>query len=178
MKYTFFLASLVLSQLCFGQKVELSSTLAPEDLGAHKWIFSGTAQENQVVIFRVTTIREWPDGKVTTDIYDDVNYAPGEKQTGSAFFINPDYFKPTDEDPKWHWRALGGTGWIEGKYNGHTYGDQKGEINFKSERWGKTKKIFETFIKSYKEAALLYEGLPAIPDNGGWGWAGSPKDNS
>jgi hypothetical protein len=170
---------LLLSPVCFAQQVEIATTISPEDLGAYKWIFSGTAPENSVVIFRVTTIREWPDGKIiSTDIYDSVHYDPGKKQIGTAFFIDPHRFDPKGEEPKWYFHALGGTGWIEGQYAGHTYGNTKNEINFKSEKFGNTKKVFETFIKSYDEAALLYDGFPTISKGSGWGWAGSPKKQS
>ena len=179
MKNLTIIGFLLLSPVCFAQQVEIATTISPEDLGAFKWIFSGTAQENSVVIFRVTTIREWPNGKViSTDIYDSVHYDPGKKQIGTAFFIDPNRFEPKGEEPKWCWNALGGTGWIEGKYAGHSYGNNKGEIKFKSEKFGNTKKVFETFIKSYDEAARLYDGFPAITKGGGWGWAGSPKTQS
>lgn len=179
MKHLPIVAFLLLCQVCFGQQVEIATSIAPEDLGAYKWILSGTAEENNVVIFRVTTVRDWPDGKVTTEHYDTVRYSPGNKQTGSAFFIDPLYFDSTrSTEPKWHFRALGSTGWIEGEYAGHSYNGDKAEINFKSEKWGKTKKIFETYIKSYDEASLLYGDLPPISPNSGWEWAGSPKKQS
>ena len=171
-------AFLLLSPVCFAQQVEIATSISPEDIGAYKWILSGTAQENSVVVFRITTVREWPDGKVTTEIYDSVHYSPGKKQTASAFFIDPNYFDNKGEEPTWHLRALGGTGSLTGKYAGHSYGDNKGEINFESEKWGKTKKVFETFIKSYDDAVSLYDGLPPMSTDGGWAWAGSPKTQS
>ena len=178
MNYLLISACLLLSPICLAQQVEMATAISPEDLGAYKWNFSGTANEKSVVIFRVTTVREWPNGKVTTQIHDLVHYSPGKKQTASAFFIDPHYFEPKEKEPKWRFSVLGGSGWIEGRYAGHSYGNNKGEINFKSEKWGKTKKVFETFIKSYDNAALLYNDLPPIPPNGGWSWAGSPKEQS
>jgi hypothetical protein len=170
---------LLLSPVCFAQQVEIATTISPEDLGAYKWIFSGTAPENSVVIFRVTTIREWPDGKViSTDIYDSVYYDPGKKQIGTAFFIDPHRFDPKGDEPKWYFHAVRGTGWIEGQYAGHSYGNNKGEINFKSGKFGNTKMVLETFIKSYDEAKLMYNGFPTISKGSGWGWAGSPKKQS
>jgi hypothetical protein len=164
------------AKLCFAQKVEVAQSLSPEDLGAYKWILSGTAQESEVVVFRVTTIRTWPNGKITTQIYDTVCYSPGKQKTGTAFFIDPKYFNTSaNEEPTWFFRALGGTGWITGEYAGSRYSDDKAEIAFESEKWGRTQKIFETFIKSYADAILLYEDLPSISPNSGWTWSGSPK---
>jgi hypothetical protein len=59
MKYKHIVAFILLCQTCFGQRVEKANSIAPEDLGAYKWLLSATAQENQVVIFRVTTVRDW-----------------------------------------------------------------------------------------------------------------------
>lgn len=178
MKYTRTVAFLLLCQICFGQQVEKASSVAPEDLGAYKWILSGTAQEKQVVIFRVTTVRDW-NNKETTEVYDDVRYSPGKKETGSAFFIDPGYFDSTKiEEPKWNFRAFGSSGWIDGKFAGCSSSDEKAEINFESKKWGKTKKIFEVFIKTYEEASMLYDNLPKISPNIGWQWAGSPKTQS
>ena len=81
-----------------------------------------------------------------------------------------------DRGPKWFWNALGGTGSIEGKFVRQKTSTRKiAEIEFQSEQWGKTVKTFETFIKPYEEAMLLYSSLPEIPTNGGWKWYGSPK---
>jgi len=177
MKRYLIITFLTFCHACFGQKVEVATSIAPEDLGAYKWILSGSARVDEVVIFRVTRIRGWPNGKVTKDIYDTVCYSPGEKETGTAFFFDPEYFNTSrNEEPKWHWKALGGTGWIEGKYAGHSSsGGDKAEINFESKSWGKTKIVFETLIKPYDEASRLYEELPQISPDGGWRWAGSPK---
>ncbi|MGJ8649913.1 MAG: hypothetical protein ACSHX4_06110 [Opitutaceae bacterium] len=178
MKHLPLIACLLLAPVCFGQKVELATSIAPEDLGAYKWTLSGTAEENNVVIFRLTTIREWPNGKVTTNIHDTVEYTPGKKQTVTAFFYDPHYFENRDKEPTWHFRAIGETGSIEGKYAGHSYGDGKNEIHFNSVRWGKTTKAFETFIMSHEAATLLHPDLPPIPENGGWAWAGDLKEQS
>ncbi len=178
MKKILICSFLLISPVCFAQEVEIATTLSPEDIGAYKWIFSGTAPENSVVIFRVTTVRERPDGTViSTDIYDTVRYEPGKKQIGQAFFFNPHNFEQTEEEPKWYWRTMGGTGWIEGRYAGHSHGG-KNEISFQSEKFGKTKKVFETFIKPYDEAVLLYDGFPTISAGISWGWAGFPKKQS
>jgi hypothetical protein len=177
MKYKHIVAFILLCQTCFGQRVEKASSIAPEDLGAYKWLLSATAQENQVVIFRVTTVRDW-NNEVTTEIHDDVSYSPGKKKTGSAFFINPRYFDTSVDEPKWNFQTLGGSGWIEGKFAECSSSDDKAEITFESKQWGKTKKIFQVFIKSYDEASKLYDGLPKISPNVGWGWSGSPKTQS
>jgi hypothetical protein len=177
---TTIIAFLLLSPICFSQQVEIATTLSPEDLGAYKWILSGTAPENSVVIFRETTIREWPDGEViSTNIIDSVYYDPGKKRIGTAFFIDPHRFEPKGEEPKWYFQSLGGSGWIEGQYAGHSHGGRN-EISFQSEKLGKvkTKMVFETFIKPYDEAALLYDGFPTISAGISWGWRGFPKKQS
>jgi len=178
MKYNHIIASILLCQISFGQQVEQASSIAPEDLGAYKWILSGTAQENHVVIFRVTTKRDW-NNKFTTEIADTVCYSPGKKETRTAFFIDPAYFSSTGiEEPMWNFRALGSTGTIEGKFTGCSSSQDKAEINFESVKRGKTKKIFEVFIKTYEEASILYAGLPQISPSAGWHWGGSPKKQS
>lgn len=178
MKYLLIITLLISGNVCFGQQVELATSIAPEDLGAYKWRLSGTAQENEVVIFRVTTVRDW-NGKVTTEINDTVCYAPGKKETGTAFFIDPDYFNTTRlGEPKWVWSVFGGSGWIEGKYAGHSYSEKKATISFKSKKWGKTQKILEVFVKPYEDAKLLYVKLPPISLSRSWSWAGSPKKQS
>ena len=174
MKITHVVAFILLGQPCSGQKVEKAGSVAPEDLGAYKWILSGTAQEDKVVIFRVSTMKDWND-KVITDIRDSVNYAPGKKQTGSAFFIDPKYFEPKVDEPQWYYQALGSSGWIEGNFEECSFNDDRAEISFKSRKRGKTTKIFEVFIKSYEEASLIYEGLPKMTPGVGWSWSGSPK---
>jgi len=171
-------ACLLHAPVCFAQQVEIAASLSPEDLGAYKWVFTGTAPKDSVIVFRVTTVREWSGGKVETRIYDTVHYSPGKEQSASVFFIDPHYFDRNDEEPVWHFRALGGTGSIPGRYVSSSYGGNKGEINFVSEKWGKTKKIFEAFVKSYDDAVLLYGDLPSIVPNIGWSWAGSPKTQS
>ena len=178
MKHLLISSFLLLCPICFAQQVEISTAISPDDLGAYKWILSGTAGEKSVVVFRVTTVREWPEGKVTTKIYDSVHYSPGKKQTESAFFIDPHYFDNKEEDPTWHFRVFGGVGGIEGRYAGHSSGGDKAEIRFESERLGKTKKVLETFITSYDDAVKSYGDLPPISPDRGWIWAGSPTTSS
>lgn len=178
MKYKHIIALMFFCQTCFGQQVEKASSIAPEDIGAYKWILSGTAQENQVVIFRMATVREW-NNKETTEIYDTVCYSPGKKETGTAFFMDSAYFDGVGiDEPKWNFTVLGSTGSIHGKFAGASHSDDKAEITFESKKWGKTTKTFEVLIKSYTEALELYEDLPKLSSNSGWKWSGEPKKKS
>lgn len=178
MKYKHIVASILLCQACCGQQIEKASSIAPEDLGAHKWILSGTALENQVVIFRQSTVKDW-DNRVMTDIKDTVCYSHGGKETFSVFFIDPKYFDTTRVDePKWYLQALGSTDWIEGRFERFITSDKMLEITFASKKLGKTTKKYQVFIKSYEEASMLYDGLPKINPDIGWRWSGSPKAQS
>ena len=175
MKYKYIVVFILLCQSGIGQQVEKAKSIAPEDLGAYKWKLSGTAGDNQVVIFRMSTVKDW-DNKVFTKIQDTVYYSPGKKTTESAFFIDPKYFEQNVSEPEWSFKALGSSGNIKGKFAGCSSSDDRTEINFESKKWGKTKKVFQVFIKSYEEASVLYDGLPKIIPNVGWQWSGSPKN--
>jgi hypothetical protein len=101
MKTVLALAFTVLCQSASAQQVKMAESLAPEDLGAFKWIFAETANENEVVVFRMTTVRE-RGGKLTTEHWDTVCYSPGKLQEHSAFFFDPTYFA-FEEPPEPRW---------------------------------------------------------------------------
>ena len=164
------IALIFLCQTCFGQQVEESSSITPGDLGAYKWTLSGTAQENQVVIFRVTTIDSRND-ELITRMSDSVHYSPGKKVTETAFFIDPRYFDPKRiDEPEWKYDVVGASGWIKGTHKSSLWGHDKGEISFVSKEWGETKIIFQVFIKSLEEASKLHRRLLKVTPNGGWSY--------
>ena len=174
MKHYLISLLLILCSSSFGQRVELATSISPADLGAHKWVLSGTPSENEVVIFRFTRVRVQHD-TTFSDVYDRVYYSPDEQQTATAFFFDPNFFdaKRTTE-PTWSFQAFGSTGWITGKYTGECSRTNHAEIKFESKNGTKTTMTFETLIKPYNEAALWYDKLPDIKDNSDWCWAGFP----
>jgi hypothetical protein len=165
---------LLLSLLAVGnaQVTQKAESLSPEDFGAHKWVLSATAGKGEVVVFRVTTIRKRGNSP-ETEIYDSVRYQPDKESKETAFFYDPGYFDmERTEEPNWFWKALGGTGWIRGEWDGSKTGGKKFEIHFESEQWGRTEKYFEVLILPYNEVKVLHPELPQIEENISWGWSG------
>lgn len=172
MKTIIIALSLALLSVAQGQATRQSDCIAPEDFGAHKWILSGEGAEGHVVIFRDTT-RKVREGQTRQEIYDSVQYFPGEEVTGSAFFYDPGFFDMSrEEEPNWYWSRFGGTGWIPGKWVRSETHKNRIVIRFESETWGTTEKTMEVLVLPYEQAKALHPDLPAIEANQTWEWCG------
>jgi len=174
MKHLIILSSLFLLHTAItAQEIVANAPIEPNDLGAHKWVLTATADEKSVVVFRCTTIRDWGNKK-TTRVYDSICYDPKKEQRDKAFFIDPKYFSPSDnEEPTWHWCVFGGSGSIQGQWDGSSSSSDKATVTFVSEKWGKTTKIMEVFVKPYTEMKAEYPNLPDIRPNNSWSFGGS-----
>ena len=112
-----------LQVVAHSQTIQKADSISPKDFGAHKWILSGTASENEVLIFRVTTSRDRKDNPIT-EVYDSVHYLPDKEIQMSAFFYDPNYFDMTrTEEPEWFFKALEELRGSRG--NGHVQNQEK-----------------------------------------------------
>lgn len=147
--------------------------LAPEDIGAYKWIISETGGDGEVVILRhIRTKTSGGDSQKETR--DTVANAPGEKQEGTFVAINPTYFDPDhDGEPNWHIAAFGGSAWCLGEVAESETSDNYGKIRFEKEDGSSTEFEFMAIVMPYAEAKELYPDLPEATRN--WKWSGSPK---
>lgn len=172
------LAAILLTISLYGQTVREAEFLTPEDLGAYKWVLSGTAAEGEVVIFRMVTTRVYPNGEKNVQTYDSVTCMPGKEQQASALFINPNYWHTDAPQNIWRWRALGSSGTINGKYQGDGFDGKSAHINFEGENGTKYTYRFSSYVMSYEGAKKLHPDLPDYPSPGaGWGWAGFIEDD-
>lgn len=174
MKLTTRIFAAVLALASFGNAdVSPSPSLAPEDIGAFKWIVGATGGEGEVVILRHSRTRT-NEGKEHKEIHDMVSYSPGKRHEGSFVAINPNYFNVDSiEEPNWHIAAFGGSGWCPGKYDGSESGDNYGMIRFRDKSGTIIKYEFTAIVMSYEEAKKHYADFPD-KDSTGWKWGGTP----
>lgn len=115
MRPTIPLIALLVFSISVSAEVTESPSLAPEDIGAFKWVIGATGNAGEVVILRCS--RTWTVGDTKhVDTHDIVSYNPGKRFEDSFVAIDPDYFNPYDKtEHKWHIKRFGGSGWLEGE---------------------------------------------------------------
>tara|TARA_R110000850_G_scaffold157708_3_gene281770 strand:- start:698 stop:1327 length:630 start_codon:yes stop_codon:yes gene_type:complete len=174
MRPTIPLFALLIFSISVSAEVTKSPSLAPEDIGAFKWVIGATGNAGEVVILRWS--RTWTVGDTKhVNTHDMVSYDPGKRFEDSFVAIDPDHFNPYDKiEHKWHIKKFGGSGWIEGEYSGSSTGGNHGAIKFTNKKGQTYEYKFFAIVMSHQEAAGIYDGLPDDSTTG-WKWGGEPK---
>ena len=182
MKQALLIFALLLLDTAFAQKVIQAESISPEDFGGHKWILTGEAKEGEVVIFRqVRTMVEPGKGHddVHVYVYDQVHYSPNKSVRMSMLFLDLNFFIHPDGNgkPNWIYRSSSSNGTISGDFAGSKSSPNQVTIKFR-DNVKTTEMNLQVLIMPYVDAAKLYRGpqggLPAMTENGEWGWCGNP----
>jgi hypothetical protein len=151
-----------------GQQVSKADHLAPEDLGAYKWILSGTASTNEVVVFRRTRTTTHGDTVIQRDVLDCVHrcHIPDTRVEEAVLYYDANFFKDTIEE-RWRFKGLGAVGGVSGDIQRCS---SDGRIAFKDGISKGTLQtiVYEVLIMSYSEAKQIHPDLPPIEPNKGW----------
>ena len=183
MKHILILFTLLLLDSAFAQKIVEADSISPEDFGGYKWILTGEAKRGEVVIFRQVRTSVEPGKKhdnVHVDVFDQVRYAPNKAVKTTILFIDLNFFIHPDKNgkPNWVYRSTSSNGAISGDFAGSNSSPNQVTIKFRAENGATTEMCMQVLVVPYADAAKLYEGpkggLPAMPENGEWGWCGHP----
>ena len=111
-------------------------------------------------------------------VYDQVHYSPNKPVKAAILFLDLNFFHPDKNGkPNWVYRFSSSSGTVSGDISSYTSGDNQATVKFR-DNGNTTEMNLQVLIMPYADAAKLYRGpqggLPAMTENGDWGWCGNP----